>query len=244
MLNRGEGGRNEFDQRIITNYEELHSAGVPLLNTCGDREEVEQQVPEANNTIRRAMQILHKQHTQVFDDSQSHLISFDAFCERISFLRDSGVGCDSLLYSCWLLCHDEARFALYKLYLHLQEFKLNDVESSFLDSRLVFIQKGRIDVDQSGNCKRHPKKTRPLNLANTDCKIISCMVSLFLSSVCSKCITSLQAGGMKGKQMIDLIFTLEAKVIDFIVRNVPNSGIFALDIASAFPSLSISFLGT
>ena len=183
-----------------------------------------------------------KQHIQVFDDSQSHLISFDAFCERISCLRDSGVGCDSLLYSCWLFCHDEARFALYKFYLHLQEFKLNDAENSFLDSRLVFIQKGRIDADQSGNCRRHPSKTRPLNLANTDCKIISCMVSLFLSSVCSKCITSLQAGGMKGKQMIDLIFTLEAKVIDFIVRNVPNSGIFALDIASAFPSLSRKYL--
>lgn len=60
MLNRGEGGRNEFDQRIITNYEELHSTGVPLLNTRGDREEGKKQVPEANNAIRRAMQILHK----------------------------------------------------------------------------------------------------------------------------------------------------------------------------------------
>ena len=43
--------------------------------------------------------------------------------------------------------------------------------------------------------------------------------------------------GMKGKQMIGLIFILEAKVVDYIVRNVPNSGIFALDIASAFSSL-------
>ena len=68
------------------------------------------------------------------------------------------------------------------------------------------------------------------------------MASLFLSIVCSQCITTLQAGGMKGKQMIDLIFTLEAKVIDYIVRNVPNSGIFALDIASAFPSLSRRYL--
>ena len=58
--------------------------------------------------------------------------------------------------------------------------------------------------------RRTPAKTRPLNLANTDCKIISSMLSIVLSVVCSSCICSLQSGGMRGKQMIDLIFTLEA----------------------------------
>ena len=65
---------------------------------------------------------------------------------------------------------------------------------------------------------------------------------MILSIVCTSCISTLQAGGMKGKQMIDLIFSLEAKIIDYMVRNVPNSGIFALDIASAFPSLSRKYL--
>jgi len=84
----------------------------------------------------------------------------------------------------------------------------------------VFIQSGKNNADQSGNCRRHPGKTRPLNLANTDCKIVSCMVACVLSMVCSSSIATLQSGGMKGHQMIDLIFTLEAKVIDFVVRNV------------------------
>ena len=130
----------------------------------------------------------------------------------------------------------------YNFYLHMFDHNLAPSENSFLDSRLVFIQKGKTNADQSGNCRRHPGKTRPLNLANTDCKILSCMVACVLSIVCSSSIATLQSGGMKGQQMIDLIFTLEAKVIDFIVRNVPHSGIFALDIASAFPSLSRRYL--
>ena len=40
------------------------------------------------------------EHIQKYDNSQSHVISFDVFCEGISFLKDSRVGCDSLLYSC------------------------------------------------------------------------------------------------------------------------------------------------
>ena len=183
-----------------------------------------------------------KEHIPTFGHDLTYILPYDCFCERISKLRDSGVGCDSLLYSCWRYCHEEARSALYSFYVHLFDNNLADSEVDFLTSRLVFIQKGRIDADQAGNCRRHPSKTRPLNLANTDCKIISCMISIILSVVCSVCITTQQAGGMKGKQMIDHIFTLEAKIIDYIVRNVPNSGIFALDIASAFPSLSRKYL--
>ena len=183
-----------------------------------------------------------KEHLSTVSPTLNCVVPFEDFCDRIDRLFDSGVGCDSLLYGCWRFCHEEARAALYQFYLHLLSDSITPSENEFLDSRLVFIQKGRIDADQSGNCRRHPSKTRPLNLANTDCKIISCMISMILSSVCSSCITTRQAGGMRGKQMIDLIFTLEAKVIDYIVRNVPNSGIFALDIASAFPSLSRTYL--
>ena len=183
-----------------------------------------------------------KEHISSVDNTLVYLIPFDTFCERIDTLRDSGVGCDSLLYSCWRYCHEGARIALWQFYLHLLYDGIAPDENEFLDSRLVFIGKGRIDSDQANNCRRHPKKTRPLNLANTDCKIVSCMGSLVLSTVCSTCIATRQSGGMRGKQMVDLIFALEAKVIDYIVRNVPNSGIFALDIASAFPTLSREYL--
>ena len=47
---------------------------------------------------------------------------------------------------------------------------------------------------------------------------------------------------MHGVQMIDHIFELEAKIFEFIARRLPHSGIFALDIAAAFPSLSRRYL--
>ena len=123
-------------------------------------------------------------------------LSFEIFEERISALIDSGVGVDTLLYSCWKYCHQSSRLALYNVYLFLLDHKSEDID--FLASRLVFIQKGKECGDESGLCLRTPKKTRPLCLANTDCKIISCMVSSVLSLVCSACISSCQFGGMKG----------------------------------------------
>ena len=55
-----------------------------------------------------AMQKVHLQlarfailpHIKEFTGNLSHVSSYDIFCERISFLKDSGVGSDSFLYSC------------------------------------------------------------------------------------------------------------------------------------------------
>ena len=167
-------------------------------------------------------------------------LSFDVFEERITALSDSGVGVDTLLYSCWKYCHQSSRLALYEVYLFLLEHRSEDTE--FLMSRLVFIQKGKEDRDDTGLFRRTAKKTRPLCLANTDCKIISRMVSIVLSSVCSACISSCQFGGFGGLQMIDHIFGMEAKIVEYVVCNMPHSGIFACDIAAAFPSLSRKYM--
>ena len=43
-------------------------------------------------------------------------------------------------------------------------------------------------------------------------------------------------------QMVDHIFSMEAKVVEYIICNLPHSGIFACDIAAAFPSLSRRYL--
>ena len=166
--------------------------------------------------------------------------SFEQFEERIGALVDSGVGVDTFVYSCWKHCHQSSRHALYNVYLFLLEHDSENTD--FLLSRIVFIQKGKESGDTSGLCVRAPKKTRPLNLANTDCKIVSCMVSIVLSVICSACISSCQFGGMKGLQMIDHIFSMEAKIVEYVVCNLPHSGIVACDIAAAFPSLSRRYL--
>ena len=76
-------------------------------------------------------------------------------------MRDSGVGVDTLLYSCWKYAHDGARESLYSFYLHLFDVPLEDEENELIDSRLVFIQKGRIEPQQAGVLRRSPGKTRP-----------------------------------------------------------------------------------
>lgn len=162
----------------------------------------------------------------------TYTIPYEGFCTRVERLEDSGVGCDSLLYSCWRHCHEEARVALYSMHLHLLVNDIADSEIDFLISRLVFIQKGRIDVVQAGSCRRHPIKTRPLCLASTDCKIISCMISMILSGVCSACIASNQAGGMKGHQMIDLISLLRPRSSNTLSEIICRTLAFSLLIYS------------
>ena len=84
------------------------------------------------------------------------VLSFEAFGDRIDKLIDSGIGVDTMTYSCWKYCHERSRAALYEVYLYLLEFRLADVD--FLLSRLVFIQKGKECGDEGGLCVRPPKK--------------------------------------------------------------------------------------
>ena len=59
-------------------------------------------------TARRVI----RQFIKPLTDNLDYIRSFDQFCDRISKLHDSGVGCDSFLYSCWRFCHNGARVAL------------------------------------------------------------------------------------------------------------------------------------
>ena len=60
MFYRGKRGRDELNQRIISNDEQLHSTRVTLFNSSGNAEHVEEQVPEADNPLGSHMQIPHK----------------------------------------------------------------------------------------------------------------------------------------------------------------------------------------
>ena len=60
MINGGERGRDELDQRIITKNEQLHRAGITLLNTSGNNKGLEKEVTKTNNSLRYAMEVHNK----------------------------------------------------------------------------------------------------------------------------------------------------------------------------------------
>ena len=171
------------------------------------------------------------------------VISFDSFCEMLKTLRDSGVGLDSAPYSLWINAPDGAKQVLYDAYLYLCDFLLpDDLLQQLLTSRLIFIIKGEQDNDGGGNFIRKPGKLRPLTLSNTDAKIVSKACSIPLTEIAEFTISSIQLDGLPGRQMIEHIINMEGEIIEFVMRKLPNSGILALDIASAFPSLSREYM--
>ena len=65
---------------------------------------------------------------------------------------------------------------------------------------------------------------------------------LSLNQVAEKTVNIFQAGGVSGIKMVDHILDLEAKAIQFVLTNQLLSGIFALDQAAAFPSISRRYI--
>ena len=80
----------------------------------------------------------------------------------------------------------------YVLHAFIKKFYHN---SSFNDSRLVFPPKGVEADDFSGSLVRHPGKTRPISLSNTDSKHISSCIALPLNALASSSVAAFQKGG-------------------------------------------------
>ena len=158
-------------------------------------------------------------------------------------LIDSGVGVDSLTYSSWSKAPDAIRKCLYDCYLYLLEYPLQkSYANNLLGGRMVCIQKGKESRDTESNSIRKPGKTRPLTLSNTDMKIMSKCAAIPLDLLCQQLISSQQLGGVHGRQMVDHIVNIEAQIQKFMIENLPNAGIIALDMAAAFPSMSRRYL--
>ena len=115
--------------------------------------------------------------------------------------------------------------------------------ADFLDSKLIFPPKGKEDGDTESQCRRHPGKTRPLCLSGCDNKGVAALLAVPLSEVADVTVDQCQAG-LRGRSMTNNIVQLEAKALQFLIENAPDSGIIALDQAAAFPTLLVNVLNT
>ena len=68
------------------------------------------------------------------------------------------------------------------------------------------------------------------------------MVAAPLNAVAAEVVCEIQAGGIRGRKMTNNIINLECKAMQFMITNQLLSGIFALDQAAAFPSISRKFI--
>ena len=179
----------------------------------------------------------------VWPDDLTYEVSFDHFGLLLDSLLDSGVGIDYFPTSCWRFAPDAFNKCLYDCYLFIMDHKVpDDTMDTFLSARMVCIQKGNDPNDGDSRFFRKLGKTRPLVLSNTDQEIISKTAAIPLNLLCQRVICSQQRAGITGRQMIKHLAVMEGKVIDFILRHHPHSGVIALDVKAAFPSMSRRYL--
>eukprot|EP00971_Amphidinium_carterae_P261311 5183975-Amphidinium_carterae.3 len=82
-----------------------------------------------------------------------------------------------------------------------------------------------------------PHQIRPIALSNTIAKVMEMMLLQWMSPVIVPSLHWAQRGFLRGRQILDNIVELEARVFQ-LIHECEHAGIFLLDIEKAFPSLS------
>jgi hypothetical protein len=180
------------------------------------------------------------QHVQPVPADFCWDISRDSFSEVISSTGASAPGPDGIPYGAWRFatppCHD----VLFRL---LDEMLCTDgaLPDGFNASQMVFIPKG----DEIGDdlvVGRSAGDLRPLNLSNTDNKLVSLALNSRLSHLCKLTVAEQQRGFVSGRHIEDNIFTLESAALAFSATNVKRAAVILFDFMTAFPSIAHAWI--
>ena len=83
---------------------------------------------------------------------------------------------------------------------------------------------------------------RPLNLSNTDNKILSLALNSRLAALCRTSVSEQQCGFVAGRHIEDNLFSLEAAAVSMSATNLKRSATILFDFCTAFPSLAHAWI--
>ena len=167
---------------------------------------------------------------------EATLIELEALLPR---LRDSAPGPDGVPYSAWSATSSTTIHYLWQAYKALLAGDTPPVE--FLASLMVFLPTGAEDSDNE-EIERSADATRPLNLSNTDAKIITKLIERPLGQVAQAMVVRSQFGFVKHRRLQDAIITLESHALSYSMTAPATAGVLLLDQKTAFPSISHDFI--
>jgi hypothetical protein len=179
-------------------------------------------------------------HVQQVPPDFSWEISFDTFARAIEATGPSAPGPDGIPYGAWSHANLDCQGVLFRL--------LNDTLTSaaalpdqFNHSHLIFIPKGD-DVSEHQAIGRAAGDFRPLNLCNTDNKLISLALNDRLSALCQTTVAAQQRGFVAGRHIEDNLFSLEAAAVSMSATNLKRAATVLFDFCTAFPSLAHAWI--
>jgi len=160
--------------------------------------------------------------------------------------NNSSPGPDGIPYSAWRLLGDDAIDILYEA---LQAMSLEDGPfwmrrryKDFNASLLLFLPKKPIDVVDGAEVYA-VDGARPLNVTNTDNRLVASAVRVAIEPVLNSLITWDQRGFLTGRSMLSNILDVEEALAHAAILNRDAVAVF-YDFAAAFPSIEHALMFT
>ena len=169
-----------------------------------------------------------------FDLGDIEPIGLDEFEELVRKRRTSAPGPDGLPYTVWSASLACGIAVLYRCYLDV----ISGVSppSWYNESLLVFIPKG--DGDPLRNdVEAAPKDLRPLNLSNSDHKLVAQALNCALAEIAQRVCHQNQRGFIKGRNISDNVVQLEGATQVHLLRDDRCPGQLLFDVQAAFASV-------
>ena len=163
-------------------------------------------------------------------------IGIETIRSAFSISASSAPGPDGIPYAAWNKASDQLRGPLTQRIYNVINNDRN-LPKNFDASKMTFIPKGETE-GQSASISRQAQELRPLNLSNTDNKIIALILNEKLAELAQLIVSGQQRGFIKGRHIDDNILQLEAAAIVHSLTNIKRAAMVLFDFSAAFPSVS------
>ena len=152
---------------------------------------------------------------------------------------------DGIPFCAWRAIEHLAADVLYNAFRVLGAPKglalLDGEYPAFNESLMVFLPKKADCVDSAGRAVYAPENTRPLNITNTENRILASAVRLKLEPHLSPEISEMQRGFVGGRSMLSNLVDMDESMQIVALSAERGAGVL-FDFAAAFPSVSRDFM--
>jgi len=183
------------------------------------------------------------------DDYADHLphdaVPRATFRKAILLTSNSSPGRDGIPFKAWRRMVDLASGAFEEAYKEMIAAdglaQVRDEWSSFNESVMVFIPKKATSTRADGSEVFPPGNMRPLNITNTDNRILCSAVRLHVEPLVAPGVSPEQRGFIRGRSMLSNVLDIEEAMIDGALTQAFPPAVF-LDFEAASPSISQAFI--
>ena len=165
--------------------------------------------------------------------------------KALQLSNNSAPGPDGVPYAAWRRLGDTAVDILYDAFGELcgedAEERLQVDCPNFNESLLIFLPKKAVGRTVDGNDVFEPGGVRPLNVTNTDNRLLASAVRLVLEPLLGPLITEDQRGFIPGRSMIANLLDVDEAMITQAAQ-AEGARVLFFDFAAAFPSIEHTLL--